>query len=224
MPASAMPTDWMKGPIPRPNDPCPVFIPKGVYSDTRIDAHIKAANTCQSGTTIALGVAKAGADALVGLGITAGEQLLNTTGVGAMVNLVRHGKSAASTFDHIENLAELLNRINTERCTCGQCENVIIYVLGKKSNKFGKRVAKCIPGIGLLATIGEKAKGIYKLAKGTRGVNRTKFAAVVWIAAKEGCPTAKSVICELMGGPAKMYKAVSSYTGILDVAVKMRSV
>ena len=55
-------------------------------------------------------------------------------------------------------------------------------------------------------------------------MNRNKFACVAWVAAKEGCPTAKAIICELLGGrPEKLMAAVSRYVGILAIAKKMKS-
>jgi hypothetical protein len=185
-------------------------------------ALIKKAQDEESGGSIFLGYLMAAGDAALGAGIAVGEHLLNATGVGMVVSAARHGAAANSTHKHLEALAA----INYEKCTCGQCGHVADYVIGKKSQKLVLRMAKAapVPFLGSVITVGQKIKGIGKAIMGTRGVNRNKHACLVWVAAKEGCPTAKGIICELLGGkPEKLMAAVSKYVGILAIAKKMKS-
>jgi len=209
-----------RSPIPTP-DPAPITGGKGFGAD-KLNGLIKKAEDKESGGSIFLGYLLAAGDAVLGVGIAVGEHLLNATGVGMIVSGVRHGAAAHSTNKHLEALVG----INYEKYTCKQCYHVVHYVIGKKSQKLVTRIAKAapVPFIGGLITIGQKFKGIGKAILGSRGVHRKKFACVVWVAAREGCPTAKGIICELLGGkPEKLMAAVSDYLGILAIAKKMKS-
>lgn len=215
------PMEWPAGPIPSP-DPAPTGSPAGLRNEKKLLALIKKAEDEESGGSIFVGYLMAAGDAVLGVGIAVGEHLLNATGVGMVVSGVRHGAAAHSTNKHLEVLAD----INYEKCTCGQCVHVFEYIVQKKAQKLVTRAAKAapIPFIGGVITLGQKIKGIGKAIIGTRGVNRKKHACVVWVAAKEGCPSAKSIICELLGGkPEKLSAAVSRYVGILAIAKKMKS-
>lgn len=214
------PTEFAAGPIPSP-DKAPTGGRKGFATD-KLTALIKKANDEESGGSIFLGYLMAAGDAALGAGIAVGEHLLNVTGVGMVVSAARHGKAAHSTHKHLEALAD----INYEKCSCGQCVHVFDYVVGKKSQKMVLRMAKAapVPFLGAVITVGQKLKGIGKAIMGTRGVNRTKHACLVWVAAKEGCPSAKAIICELLGGKVEtLMTAVSHYVGILAIAKKMKS-
>lgn len=214
------PTDWPSGPFPPELDKSPLTAFGVGVTAEKVDMVVKCAFTCQSASDIAIGIALGIASAGLSAGISIAEQVLSVTGVGATLNIARHGAAAASTYDHMEAIAA----INYGKCTCDYCDAVAGYVLNKKLHKFGRRVSKTIPGIGLLTTIGEKIKGIYKFAKGTRGVNRMKNAATVWIAAKEGCPTAKAMVNELFSNkPSKLMLACANYVGVIAIANKMKS-
>jgi hypothetical protein len=142
--------------------------------------------------------------------------------IGGLVDMVIDGKAAMSTYAHMEKLTET----ELGKCNCGYCEEMVTYVLGKKGSKFIRRGTRAVTGVvsgGTLITIGEKLKGMYKMAKGTRGVNREAHAVVLWVTAKGGCQCAQDITAELVGSPAAMIATLNSYDGILVLKEKMSS-
>jgi hypothetical protein len=98
-------------------------------------------------------------------------------------------------------------------------------VYDQKESKLYRRLAKSMPipfGSSLIR-LGEAARGLYKKAKGTRGVRRREMACILWICAKFGCPVAKAILEELLNGMPAVIEACSAYYGILKVAEKMKS-
>jgi hypothetical protein len=101
-----------------------------------------------------------------------------------------------------------------------------VYILGKIASKlirWGTMAATGIISGGTLITIGEKLKGMYKMAKGTRGVNREAHAVVLWVTAKNGCPCAQDIRAELVGTPSGMIATLNSYLGVIVLKEKMGS-
>jgi hypothetical protein len=142
--------------------------------------------------------------------------------VGALFDMVIDGKAALSTSRHIDKLVET----ELEKCSCGYCEEMVMYILGKKGSKLIRRGTRAATGIisgGTLITIGEKLKGMYKMAKGTRGVNREAHAVVLWVTAKNGCPCAQDITAELVGTPSGMIATLNCYQGMIVLKEKMGS-
>src|SRR5579872_1820898 len=143
---------------------------------------------------------------------------------GPAIGAVQHGAAIKSTMEHLEDIIKVFGM---QKCTCRHCESVFDYITIKKTSKIGRRGYRATIGAlshtNILLTIGEGAKGIYKKAIGTRGVNRKKYACILWITGKEGCPVAKKIVNILLGSEAKMASAFGSYAGIIAIAEKMKS-
>lgn len=154
------------------------------------------------------------------------EHLGHFTGVGTILTSAKHMAAVASTQEHLDFLKDLDNPIILfDKCTCGQCHAVRAYVYDQKESKLYRRLAKAMPipfGSSLIR-LGEAARGAYKKATGTRGVERKKMACTLWICAKFGCPVAKAIMEELLGGMPEVIEVCSSYYGILVLAEKMKS-
>jgi hypothetical protein len=145
-----------------------------------------------------------------------------TAPIGAVFDMVIDGKAALSTSRHIDKLVEA----ELEKCSCGYCDEMVTYILGKKGSKLIRRGTRAATGIisgGTLITIGEKLKGMYKMAKGTRGVNREAHAVVLWVTAKNGCACAQDIAAELVDSPSAMIAALNSYEGMIVLKEKMGS-
>ncbi|HEX3994608.1 MAG TPA: hypothetical protein VHX39_25825, partial [Acetobacteraceae bacterium] len=135
-----------------------------------------------------------------------------TAPIGAVFDMVIDGKAALSTSRHIDKLVET----ELGKCSCGYCEEMVEYVLRKKGSKLIRRGTRAATGIisgGTLITIGEKLKGMYKMAMGTRGVNREAHAVVLWVTAKNGCQCAQDITAELVGSPSTMIATLNNYEG-----------
>ena len=87
----------------------------------------------------------------------------------------------------------------------------------------GTRAVIGIISGGTLLSIGENLKGMYKMAKGTRGVNREVHAVVLWVTAKNGCQCAQDIAVELVGSPSTMIQTLNSYDGMIVLREKMGS-
>jgi hypothetical protein len=145
-----------------------------------------------------------------------------TAPIGAVFDMVIDGKAALSTSRHIDKLLEC----ELEKCSCGYCDEMVRYVLGKKGSKLIRRGTRAVTGLiqgGTLITIGEKLKGLYKMAAGTRGINREAHAVVLWVTSKNGCACAQDIAAELVGSPAAMIKVLNHYEGIIVLKEKMGS-
>jgi hypothetical protein len=155
------------------------------------------------------------------------EHLGHFTGVGTLLTSGKHAAAVASTQEHMDRLNELKDpSIVFDRCTCEQCHVVLAYAYDQKEAKLYKRLAKAMPipfGSSLIR-LGEAARGAYKKLTKTRGVHRKEMACTLWICAKFGCPVAKAIMEELLGGMPAVIEACSTYFGILKVAEKMRTV
>jgi hypothetical protein len=64
---------------------------------------------------------------------------------------------------------------------------------------------------------------MYKMAAGTRGVNREAHAVVLWVTAKNGCQCAQDITAELVGSPSTMISTLNSYEGMIVLKEKMGS-
>ncbi len=153
-------------------------------------------------------------------GIVAGETLLHVSGVGMIFNAVRHGAAADSTDRHLAGLG----RINPAKCVCKHCDEFLHYVTDQKAKKLDRRMSMMAPFLGTAETLRQKAHGVAKRIKGTRGHKRKFFACFLWIAAKDGCPVAKAIIDELFGDQNGLIKVASAYSGILAIAVKLKAI
>jgi hypothetical protein len=191
-----------------------------VLSETNIKTLWEKANTnAQAALGIAKTVGKIALRAAPGVTTLA---LGVTAPISAVFDMVIDGKAALSTSRHIDNLVET----ELEKCSCGYCEEMVQYVLGKKGSKLIRRGTRAATGIisgGTLITIGEKLKGMYKMAKGTRGVNREAHAVVLWVTAKNGCQCAQDITAELVGSPSTMIATLNSYEGMIVLKEKMGS-
>jgi hypothetical protein len=191
-----------------------------VLSETNIRMLWDRANTDYQS---AIGIAKTvGKMALRGAPSAATFALGVTAPIGAVFDMVIDGKAALSTSRHIDKLLEC----DLEKCSCGYCDEMVRYVLGKKGSKLIRRGTRAATGIisgGTLITIGEKLKGMYKMAKGTRGVNREAHAVVLWVTAKNGCPCAQDIVAELVGTPSAMILTLVRYEGMIVLKEKMGS-
>lgn len=191
-----------------------------VLSEANIRMLWEKANTnAQSALGIAKTVGKMALRAAPGVTTLA---LGVTAPIGAVFDMVIDGKAALSTSRHIDRLVET----ELEKCSCGYCEEMVEYVLGKKGSKLIRRGTRAVTGVisgGTLITIGEKLKGMYKMAKGTRGVNREAHAVVLWVIAKNGCPCAQDITAELVGSPSAMIATLNSYEGMIVLKEKMGS-
>jgi hypothetical protein len=193
--------EWDANPILNPAPGTPLGVSKG-----KIDSLIRCADNDKDLVKIVKDI----------VGATVGAAITTAA-------MVKHAAALNSTVNHLDNITSL----NFNRCTCNMCMDVTDYIITKKSSKVVRRGARVgaslVPFANLGITVGEKLKGIYKLVKGTRKVNRKKFACILWITAKEGCPVAKGIVNELLGSPAKMMKAFSHYAGITAIAEKLSS-
>lgn len=205
--------EWDANPILNP-DP---GSPRGV-SKSKIDSLIRCAENDKDWVKTVKDIVGA---TVVGAATTAVTEVVPVAG--QAISMAKHAAAANSTKDHLDHIVEL----NYEKCQCNYCEQVCDYIITKKSSKLVRRCARAglsiVPFANLGITVGEKLKGVYKLVRGTRKVNRKKFACILWITAKEGCPVAKGIVNELLGSPAKMMKAFSRYCGITAIAEKLSS-
>jgi hypothetical protein len=165
------------------------------------------------------GRGRAAAGILASAGIKTGETLLHISGVGMIFNAARHGAAADSTDRHLTGL----DGINPAKCACKHCDEFLHYVTGQKEKKLDRRMSMMSPFIGTVESLRQKAHGLSKRFKGTRSHKRKFFACYLWIAAKDGCPVAKAIVDELFGGQDGLIKVVSAYSGILAIAVKLKS-
>jgi hypothetical protein len=196
------------------------YRPVLVLSEANIRMLWEKANTdLQSALGIAKTVGKMALRAAPGVTTLA---LGVTAPIGAVFDMVIDGRAALSTSRHLDRLVET----ELEKCSCGYCEEMVQYILGKKGSKLIRRGTRALTGVisgGTLITIGEKLKGMYKMARGTRGVNREAHAVVLWVTAKNGCPCAQDITAELVGTPAAMIATLNSYSGMIVLKEKMGS-
>jgi hypothetical protein len=155
------------------------------------------------------------------------EHLGHLTGVGTLLTSGKHFIAAESTQQHLDELQELSSPAYLlEKCTCGQCEVLVNYAIEQKESKLYRRLAKAMPipfGSSVIR-LGEAARGAYKKwVTKNRGVRRRQNACVLWICAKYGCPVAKALMEELLGGIPEVIEAVNSYYGIIQLAEKLKS-
>jgi len=131
-------------------------------------------------------------------------------------------KGASTGFD-IEALGNTFKE-NKSRCICDHCSAVYDYVFDQLQLKSAKRYVGALPGISTLSTVGFALRGAYKRAVGTKGVERHKYACMLWVCAKDGCPCAKALISQLFDWDVSAFVTiVTSCMGIKLVALKMQS-
>ncbi|HEY7423492.1 MAG TPA: hypothetical protein VH682_04550 [Gemmataceae bacterium] len=148
------------------------------------------------------------------------------TGVVGMGTIPKAGIAAyqgVSTGSDIEELGKRFKE-SKDRCFCGHCEEIYDYIFDQLQLKAAKQYVSFVPVIGLLSTAGFALHGAYKRAAGTLGVERHKYACMLWVCAKDGCPCAKAMIHQLFDceGSA-LADVLSSYAGIEAIARKIQS-
>lgn len=138
----------------------------------------------------------------VGLVITAGVLTVASSGIA--------GRSAYKTYQHRKNLQSIYAERNTYACTSQDpagknilhhkvvAEDVLPYIINKKTAKLGRKAASVVPGVGLLEGIRAIGKKGYKSLRGTLGVNREN--AAKWLAnhlLSHDCELTEAIVTDL---------------------------
>lgn len=140
------------------------------------------------GTTTIIALFTAGAAAsATGIGLIVGGAAVTLGSIAASA------RSAVKTHRHLKVLRALLERHKSVPCDLIGADgskaqriedehlevvSALSYLINKKQNKLGKKVTGSV-GAGLGVTVYGMGKALYKMVKGTRGVNRTAQAEVI---------------------------------------------
>ncbi|MGV7210361.1 hypothetical protein ACLB1G_21215 [Oxalobacteraceae bacterium A2-2] len=149
-----------------------------------------------------------------------GAAAASATGIGLIVggaaitlgSITASARSAFKTHRHLKVLNALLERADGMPCDLigpdgakaekdaaehQKVQEALAYLINKKGNKRIKKVGGTV-GLGIGVSLYGMGKAIYKLAKGTKGVNRTAHAHVI---AKHlvthNCALAQGIVAEL---------------------------
>jgi hypothetical protein len=136
---------------------------------------------------------------------------------GNVFNVAMAVKSARSSHEHAKKIKKIRdNMVNEGRHDeLGELATTADYAVNQKTTKRNKAgfdaVASAVPVAGSVAkgakTVGYKAKGLYKMITGTRGVERKKNAGVLIDTARGGDRDAKMILLELFDGSFNEYLA-----------------
>lgn len=186
------------------------------------------------GTTTIIALFTAGAAAsATGIGLIVG---------GAAVTLgsiTASARSAFKTHKHLKALRALLARAKAMPCDAigadgkkGQCNAAehqevtaaLDYLINKKENKLGKKVTGSF-GAGLGVTVYGVGKALYKLYKGTKGVNRMAHANVIATHfVTHNCALAQGIAAELYSADEMLWMLEQDSTKVASLlAEKMKS-
>jgi len=107
------------------------------------------------------------------------------------------------TSRHVEQLGEIRNN-NAYPCHCvnngdvqmALCDDVLGYTIAQKEKKKNRRILGAIPVVGTLESLRSK---IHAATKSNRGGEREKYAKMLHMKAKSGCPKAQATVAELLG-------------------------
>jgi hypothetical protein len=139
---------------------------------------VSAAQTATGQTTVALATGTAAASATgIGLVVAAGALLVGTS--------VLSARSAHKSRIHRNNLNKIYERRAAYACGPIQsgdevnrfhhdvvANEVLPYIVSKKSAKFHRKVVGAVPIVGSAETARSAVKSLYKRARGTKGQNR----------------------------------------------------
>jgi hypothetical protein len=149
--------------------------------------------------------------AAAGAGVSAtGVGLAVTGGVLTVTSTVVSGRAAYKTYKHKKHLKEIHAQRGQFACNPADvtdfnvfhhkviANDVLPYVISKKSSKLVRKGASTVPGLSLLEGIRAVSKKGYKWTRGTLGENRTN--ASMWLAnhlLSHNCGLAEAIVAEL---------------------------
>ena len=170
----------------------------------------------------------AGGGQITATGITAGTGTAGAIGAGIGVGLggpigagiatgaasLASGYSCYKTHHHIKNLEVILAECKsgkTYSCECEDSQNqhyhdalpkIIEFIIEKKQKKRVQKGVGVVPVAGSLGTTAyQAARSAYKIAQGTRGVDRSEYAHMLGThLVRSKCELAEQIVLELVGG------------------------
>jgi hypothetical protein len=162
------------------------------------------------------------AKGLTGVAVGVGVGFVPVPGVSHAFSAAMAIKKVQSTVKHIRRL----KKIQVMALAKGNTETVELldYIIAKKSSKKIKAGVGGVPLLGSASSVAFKMKGLWKMAKGTRGEGRKAAAADLIESANRGDADAQMVIMELVDD-LEEYKQVllGGPAGAQIVANKMKS-
>ncbi|MFA5985305.1 MAG: hypothetical protein WC782_14915 [Methylococcaceae bacterium] len=105
-------------------------------------------------------------------------------GVGVVTDAVTNGIAAYDSQKSVAALKQLISQHSLASATGGsersELYEIVQYCIGKRTSKRDRQIAKAVPVSGFGVSLYQGGKAIYKMAKGTKGVNRQKYADLLY--------------------------------------------
>ncbi len=171
-----------------------------------------------------IGSVTGAAGSAVGAALLPAAAVTGPVGLALMaLDIALSAKAAHSTYSHMQVLENIIKTHMGKKGVRDGTMAAIGYTLNKKNKKLKRKGLGCVPVLGSFCnTVYTLGRTIQKRMDGSRGVERRKWAVVLWENMMAGDPAAIAACQELLG--TKIFTSIRTYhEGHLVLKKKMKS-